>query len=76
MSYPSEWMADDDGPAGLAVFMVDGIRHEMRLATFTAFLDVGKMLDAAFNQGKGFAFACTRDAIDRAMSDAKCRHAL
>ena len=76
MSYPSEWKADDEGPAGLAIFVVDGVRYEMRLATFTAFLNVGKMLDAAFDQGKGFAFACVKDGVERGMADARMRHAL
>ncbi len=76
MSYPCEWIGNEEHAGGVAVFVVDGTRYEFALTSFTAFQNVSKMLDAVFDQGKTFGFDCTKSALDRALMDAEVRHSL
>lgn len=76
MSYPCEWIGNEEHPGGVAVFVVEGVRYEFALTSFTVFQNVSKMLDAVFDQGKTFGFDCTKAALDRALTDAKVRHSL
>ena len=64
--YPGEWKGVPDHKAGVATFMVDGKRYDIKLESFADYLQIEEMLDSANQMGKEFGADAVCDAAVRA----------
>lgn len=65
MSYPMEWHGSKDQAikSGVVVFKVDGRDYSIQLPSFSDAMEISKMLDKSFEQGKDFAFHCIKHGV-------------
>lgn len=65
MSFPMEWIGSQDKEikSGVVTFKVEGRDFSIPLPAFSDAMQISKMLDLSFRQGKDFAFGIIRSGI-------------
>lgn len=79
MPYPMEWLCDSAEPAirsGVVTFKVEGRDYSIPLPSFSDAMEISKMLDMSFKQGKDFAFGVLRSNISSEFDRSDMAHNL
>ena len=79
MPYPMEWLSDSAEPtikSGVVTFKVEGRDYSIPLPSFSDAMEISKMLDMCFWQGKDFAFNVLRSNISSEFDRSSMAHSL
>lgn len=78
MSYPMEWHGSKEPKitSGFATFKVEGREYRVLLPSFSDAMEISKMLDKTFEQGKDFAFRAIKSYVVLSLDKADQAHSL